>query len=312
MASEVNQNPWGEGIPIYSKEDLLTEADKLNFAMNFLKSNELDKNGFKIIAATDEVGTVPNFVCEKDGQTWFIVVKCVIAPDFPTMDYEEKKRFYEHAKKHGASAYFAPIGLGSYDAARFDASLALKNDGYYFKYLGLEKIEPKVSTEWIQRALAEIDKLNVSEPKSESEDVRYSIKVNDSNEQRTIGSYDTFEDWQNTVITPTFQEMLMSCINTKNMTPQEFYNAAYIDRKLFSKIKNDVDYQPQKDTAVACCCGLGLNLADAEKLLGLAGYKLSLSIKWDRVVYYCLRNGITDLDIINEILFDAGEKCIRV
>ncbi|SFO17449.1 hypothetical protein SAMN05216351_10437 [Pseudobutyrivibrio sp. JW11] len=310
LDNEMNKDPWGEGIPSYTEDDLLTEADMLNFAMNFLKINELDANGFKIVAATDELGVIPNFACEKDGKTWFIVVKCAIAPDFPTMNYEEKMRFYNHAKKHCATAYFAPIGLGSHDAARFGASLALKNDGYYFKYLGLERIEPKKSTEWIQRALAEIDKLTPSTEIEES-NTRKSIKVVDSHVSFERAMSD-FEKWEDTLVSPTFQQMLFLCIERMGLSNQEFYKAAYIDRKLFSAIKNNKDYQPKKETAVACCFGLNLNISDAEKLLELAGYRLSLSISWDRIIYYCLKNCIYDIDVVNELLYEKGEKCIRV
>ncbi len=104
----------------------------------------------------------------------------------------------------------------------------------------------------------------------------------------------------------------MSCIEHKGLSNQDFYKAALIDRKLFSAIKNNRDYQPKKETAVACCIGLELNLSDSEKLLELAGYKLSLAIAWDRVIYYCLKNGVTDIDAVNELLYEAGEKCIRV
>jgi len=297
---------WGKGIPNYSNNDLMTEYDKLNFAMNIVKQCELDKNGYSIIAATDQVGQIPNFVCEKDGNTFFIVVKCDIAPEMPVMSVEEKKHVIQHANKYNAICYFAPVSIGSMDGERFDASLALKYDGYYSKYLGLERIVPKHSTEWIQRALAEIDKLNpniqpqtIVEPSS---DVRYSIKV----------EWTDFDEWQTQLLAPTFQEMLFTCIQRKGLSNTDFYKAATLDRKLFSAMKNNRNYQPKKETAVACCFGLGLNLSDAEKLLELAGYKLSLSITWDRVIYYCLKNGIFDIDSANELLYEAGEKCIRV
>ena len=55
-----------------------------------------------------------------------------------------------------------------------------------------------------------------------------------------------------------------------------------------------------------------LNEADSVKLLELAGYVLSPAIGWDRVILYCLKKGITDIDIVNELLYEQGEKCIRV
>lgn len=110
----------------------------------------------------------------------------------------------------------------------------------------------------------------------------------------------------------TFQEMLLGLIKDQGMTNPEFYNAAMIDRKLFSTIKNNANYKPKKETAVACCFGLNLSLKEAEKLLEAAGYKLSLAILWDRIIYFCLDHRITDLDIVNELLYEEKQKCIGV
>lgn len=110
----------------------------------------------------------------------------------------------------------------------------------------------------------------------------------------------------------TFQERLLSLIREKGMTNPEFYHAALLDRKLFSAMKNNRQYKPKKETAVACCFGLGLNLKEAEKLLDSAGYRLSLAILWDRIVYFCLDHRITDLDMVNALLYEENQKCIGV
>lgn len=90
---------WGSGIPNYSQDDLMTEYDKLNFAMNIVKQCELDANGYDIVAATDQVGQIPNFVCEKDGKRFFIVVKCDIAPEMPIPAYNNLKPFHTKGSK---------------------------------------------------------------------------------------------------------------------------------------------------------------------------------------------------------------------
>jgi hypothetical protein len=110
---------------------------------------------------------------------------------------------------------------------------------------------------------------------------------------------------------PTFSEFVVNAIKERGMENKEFYIAAKMDRKLFSAIKNDVDYKPKKETAVACCFALKLSLDDAKLLLECAGYSLSMAIQWDRVVYYCLREGITDIADVNEFLYDLDEKLIR-
>lgn len=169
--------------------------------------------------------------------------------------------------------------------------------------MSLFKFKKKHSKEWIQEALAEIDKLDPAKRIPSSENVCFSLEVD-----LTVTDY---EKWKSKLEYPTFQELLLHCIESKGLKYPEFYKAAYLDRKLFSAIKNDRHYQPKKETAVACCFALGLNLIDAKDLLGTAGYSLSLSIAWDRVVYYCLDKGITDIYSVNELLDAVGEKCIR-
>ena len=164
---------------------------------------------------------------------------------------------------------------------------------------------------WIDKAISDINKLGEKRDASNESvlpsegDVRYSLDIS------SIISEDRFYEWDNSFKKKTFQEKLLDYIDQKGMTNREFYKAAFLDRKLFSAIKNNVNYQPSKETAVACCFGLKLSLKDARDLLGLAGFELSLSIKWDKVVYYCLENKIYDFDSINYLFYLLHEKGIR-
>ena len=164
---------------------------------------------------------------------------------------------------------------------------------------------------WIDKAIVDINNLGEKriEPKedvsSSSEDIRYSLDVS------SIISEESFSEWENSVYEISFQEQLFNYIERKGITNREFYKAAHLDRKLFSAIKNNIDYQPSKETAVACCFGLKLSLKEARDLLGLAGFELSLAIRWDKVVYYSLENEIYDFDSINYLLYLLHEKGIR-
>ena len=52
----------------------------------------------------------------------------------------------------------------------------------------------------------------------------------------------------------TFHEMLFRVIREKNMDEAEVYKKAHVDRRLFSKIRNNPEYHPQKLTAL--CLGV--------------------------------------------------------
>lgn len=108
----------------------------------------------------------------------------------------------------------------------------------------------------------------------------------------------------------TFMEMLIWRIAKSGKKDSAVYNAAQIDRRLFSKIMSDRDYKPSKDTAVALIFALHLTLEQAEDLLKRAGYSLSHSSKRDIIFEYFLREGVSDLMIINEVLCELGEKKI--
>lgn len=166
--------------------------------------------------------------------------------------------------------------------------------------------------EWYKMHLGAIQRLDPEwrreHPVTEGSGIGYSISIPD-----TLVSFGEFEDdlIRSDKRYPTFSEYILEGIRQRGMTPKEFYSTAKIDRKLFSTIKTKKDYQPKKETAVACCLALGLNSTYADKVLYAAGYSLSMSIQWDRVVCYCLMEGITDIDDVNELLYELGEKLIR-
>lgn len=111
-------------------------------------------------------------------------------------------------------------------------------------------------------------------------------------------------------ISDTFSQYLMYLIKRKNMENAEVYKWAIVDKKIFSKIKNNVDYHPQKMTALCLCIGAKLNLDESKDLLARARYALSPCSKTDIIFSYFIENEIYDMIELDIQLEAHGIPCM--
>lgn len=105
-----------------------------------------------------------------------------------------------------------------------------------------------------------------------------------------------------------FSEMLLQLIDRTRKKDSEIYKKANVDRKLFSKIRNNMDYKPSKTTALAFALELDVN--EIKDFIGRAGFALSHSNKFDVIVEYFLVNRNYNVFELNEVLFAFDQPLI--
>ncbi len=99
-----------------------------------------------------------------------------------------------------------------------------------------------------------------------------------------------------------FSDYLYKLIKQKNLSDVEVYKRAHLDRRIFSKIRNEKNYMPGKKTVLAIAFAMKLDFKEANTLLARAGYSLSEGRKEDVIAAYFIENQIYDLFLINEVL----------
>ena len=108
----------------------------------------------------------------------------------------------------------------------------------------------------------------------------------------------------------TFSEMLLRLIGLSGEKPSAIYKRADIDRQIFSRIRQNKNYQPSKDTVISFAFALKLDLPTTKKLLNTAGYALTNSSKRDIIISTFIEHKEFRLRKLNEILYGYGQPVL--
>lgn len=145
------------------------------------------------------------------------------------------------------------------------------------------------------------------------------IKNDESSAWADFDNYDEFVEEKESAIeermkhlSDTFTEYLLYMMEQKGLSGVDVYKRAIIDKRQFSKIKNNKDYHPDKGTALRLCVGAKLNLDEAKDLLARAGYALSPCDKRDIIFSYFIERRVYDVTEIDITLEEYGLPCFIV
>ena len=148
----------------------------------------------------------------------------------------------------------------------------------------------------------EIDSYLKNEYRYNSDEICLSVEEPIPN----YGSINDFIKQSEDILQDTIRKIVLS----KQRDEVEVYKKADIDRKLFSKIRTQPDYHPNKNTLLKLCLAMNLSTDETENLLKSAGYSLSRSLRTDLILRYCFGHQIFDVITVNQILDYYGEKVI--
>ena len=111
----------------------LTEQELHNLAMNIV-GKDLEAKGFEFLAVNSKPKKNPQFVCVKEKQMYFVVVRHVDYPVDPK-NYDELliNKVKKHALNYDAKTLYAGVGLANAATAQMPVYL---NEEYIVDYDG--------------------------------------------------------------------------------------------------------------------------------------------------------------------------------
>jgi hypothetical protein len=104
-----------------------------------------------------------------------------------------------------------------------------------------------------------------------------------------------------------FLSLLNEFIFRSNKKAYEIYKKAYMDRRTYSNLTRK-KYNPSKKAVISIGMALELDYHKMKKFVESAGFSLSNYFTFDLVIMCCIEHKIYNLDIVNALLVELGEK----
>ena len=132
-----------------NEPELMTEEDVHAFGVEIVH-NQLEEAGW-IIRAVDVLAdrdAEPQIIAVKDGETGFFVVRTAMYPGRGRIEGEETFRtLVHHANSHGATCYFASVGIANSEGkTEEEMTVPVKGVAYHVAFDGLVKMALPDST----------------------------------------------------------------------------------------------------------------------------------------------------------------------
>jgi hypothetical protein len=126
-----------------TEPELMTEADVHAFGVEIV-FKQLEEAGWKIESADvfAERETHPQIIAHKDGEIGFFVVRTAMYPGRGRIEGEEAfQTLVRHANSHGASCYFASVGIANSEGkTEEEMTVPVKGVAYHVAFDGLVKM----------------------------------------------------------------------------------------------------------------------------------------------------------------------------
>ena len=104
-----------------------------------------------------------------------------------------------------------------------------------------------------------------------------------------------------------FPHALNRLIEEKAKQPSEVYKKAGVDRRYYSKIRNEPDRKVSKQIAIGFGLALELNRAEMDELLESAGFSLSRNSRFDLIIMFCVEHHIYDPHAIDDLICEYNK-----